>query len=289
MLLDSQPTYDELVTLGLRASGEIRWFIGDLACLVETHYGDHSLESFADDIGVEYGTLRTYKSVARAFPAQNVARATNCWTVYRVLLGHTNRQVVAQTPMTAEQARELVAADRAENPVPPHDPDEPPAERKPRVTLRARLDAATGQIEALQHEVAQERATSQALGNQLNQLLPPPEVQEESPHILIKRLQARVAELEAENEQTASPGRRPPGTGPARTARDSGRPGSPARHHGSAVAVLESDGGGRPPDRSAPGRWPLHRGLCREADQEPPRHEQRVHGGSARPVRPRSR
>jgi hypothetical protein len=89
-----------------------RWVIGDLACFVETEYGEHKLADFADDINValerveEYRTMCrfwTYSAraefseferlsyshlrVAKAFKSLDMARlflfecVTNAWTV----------------------------------------------------------------------------------------------------------------------------------------------------------------------------------------------------------------
>lgn len=41
----------------------VNWRLGDLACSVEIHYGEHKLQQFAAEIDVPYESLRQYKRV----------------------------------------------------------------------------------------------------------------------------------------------------------------------------------------------------------------------------------
>ncbi len=48
------------------------WVIGDLACFVETEYGENRLAQFADDINVAFDRVSEYRTMARfwTFPAR---------------------------------------------------------------------------------------------------------------------------------------------------------------------------------------------------------------------------
>ena len=45
----------------------MQWTLGDLALEVETIHGEHTLERYAEEIGVEYSALREYRLVSRTF------------------------------------------------------------------------------------------------------------------------------------------------------------------------------------------------------------------------------
>lgn len=104
-------SWDELVAEGRLAIDGFQWKLGDLACEVETTYGESSLMRYAAEIVVEYSTLRSYKAVAQAFPAESVLRSTNSWSIYRVLVAQKDRLELAarDQPWTVAEARELVA------------------------------------------------------------------------------------------------------------------------------------------------------------------------------------
>lgn len=62
--------YETLVIEGLEARKGLesyQWKIGDLALLVATVYGECTLQKYAEDIGVEYSTLRHYRAVCQAY------------------------------------------------------------------------------------------------------------------------------------------------------------------------------------------------------------------------------
>lgn len=121
-------TYDDCVTAWKELDSRSAWWKGDLACAVETKgtYGEHTLERFAADVGVDYATMRRYKATSQAFPAESVNRFTYPWTVYTALAAQPDRlELLARNDWTVAQARELVA-DRhrpaelpAGNPAPP--------------------------------------------------------------------------------------------------------------------------------------------------------------------------
>jgi DNA modification methylase len=52
---------------GDRMRASANWQLGDLACTVETHYADHTLQQFASAIGVHYPTLLNLRTTARAY------------------------------------------------------------------------------------------------------------------------------------------------------------------------------------------------------------------------------
>lgn len=86
--------WNDLVRRGRSATerlGQAKWELGDLACEVETTYNGGQLQAFADEIGVDYSTLRDYCQVARAFVAMTTNRGKACWTVYKLLAGREDR------------------------------------------------------------------------------------------------------------------------------------------------------------------------------------------------------
>jgi hypothetical protein len=106
--------WDELVSIGRALESGSKWMLGDLACRVETSYGAGDLARYAEAIGVEYATLRDYKAVAQAYPAESVVRTTNPWSVYRVLVSHPQRMELVSRgqPLTVAEAREVAASHR---------------------------------------------------------------------------------------------------------------------------------------------------------------------------------
>ncbi len=106
--------YDDYVRAWHELNSRANWLRGDLACGVETKgtYGEGTLERYALDVGVEYSTVRAYKQVAQAYPAESVPRGTHSWTVYRELAAQPDRLelVVSRDDWTVAEARELVAA-----------------------------------------------------------------------------------------------------------------------------------------------------------------------------------
>ncbi len=83
------------------------WKLGDLALEVETGHRDHSLQEYADEIGVEYDTLRDYRYVAEAWPTAERS-ATVGWSIHRVFAGQPDRVDLIKHEHTAASARALV-------------------------------------------------------------------------------------------------------------------------------------------------------------------------------------
>lgn len=87
--LDDIAAYAEYVRQGREAANS-QWTLGDLAIQVQTTYGDHTLEKYADDIGVEYNTLRNYRYVSGQY--QNARRRANLpWTVHATFAAQEDR------------------------------------------------------------------------------------------------------------------------------------------------------------------------------------------------------
>jgi hypothetical protein len=85
--------WEEAVIEGIQARQQgdgTNWRIGDLALQMETRYGEHTLETYAEAIGVEYSTLRVYKAVSAAY--EFVTRVTNVpWAHYREIYSREDR------------------------------------------------------------------------------------------------------------------------------------------------------------------------------------------------------
>lgn len=126
----------DLVVEGKRAAQELndcQWHLGDLAQRVTAnrHYGQHSLELYATDIGVEYPTLSEYARVAKAF--ENPIRIGISWSHHQAVAAREDRLAWLQT--AKEQGwtvRQMWAAVREADTE--ATPDPPPApEADPRV------------------------------------------------------------------------------------------------------------------------------------------------------------
>lgn len=97
--------YDEAVKQG-REAAKSQWTLGDLALSLEPKYGDATLATFADDIGVELKTLQDYRTVAAAFPEKSGRPDT--FGVARTLAAQPDRAELVKTVSTVKEARELV-------------------------------------------------------------------------------------------------------------------------------------------------------------------------------------
>lgn len=85
--------WDDLVLDGIDARKRrdgAQWELGDLAREVETSYGGGELETYAEQIGVEYNALREYERIASQFEfATRVADVS--WTHHRVVVDREDR------------------------------------------------------------------------------------------------------------------------------------------------------------------------------------------------------
>lgn len=84
--------WESLVLRGIeiRLKGDsVNWELGDLALQVETAYGDHTLETYAEDIGVNFRSLQEYRRVAAAF--EKSSRLENLsWTHHQAAASWPN-------------------------------------------------------------------------------------------------------------------------------------------------------------------------------------------------------
>lgn len=71
--------------------GKSQWALGDLAIRVSTnaHYGQHGLELYAENIGIEFTSLLRYRDVAKAY--ENATRVALSWTHHRLIAARQDR------------------------------------------------------------------------------------------------------------------------------------------------------------------------------------------------------
>lgn len=74
MTVDTVPqlqTYEEICDHSREVVGEIderRWIVGDDALLIDTKYGEHTMDDFARDIGMNKSTVKGWKRVCEFYP-----------------------------------------------------------------------------------------------------------------------------------------------------------------------------------------------------------------------------
>jgi DNA polymerase-3 subunit beta len=121
--LDSETRWNALVDEGVAARKDhdgAAWKLGELALEVETHYGEHDLERYAEQIGVAYRTLLDYRRVAKAF-SERSEKLT--WTHHQIVAAHPKRQKLLRQAEAAHwSVRELRSTVRSGNGTEPHDP-----------------------------------------------------------------------------------------------------------------------------------------------------------------------
>ncbi len=107
-------TYEQFVEAGQQVVSGGQWLLGDLACGLETKYGEGDLAKFASDISVEFSTLRKYKQVAQAY-SESVRHRTISFGVHEVFATQSDRAelISSRDDWTVAQARELVANRRS--------------------------------------------------------------------------------------------------------------------------------------------------------------------------------
>jgi len=63
-----------------------RWIVGDYALHIDTHYGQHTMEDFARDIGMNRSTVSNWKRVSEFYPnpfrAEQIERNPNLTYTY---------------------------------------------------------------------------------------------------------------------------------------------------------------------------------------------------------------
>lgn len=86
-------SWETLVEAGVKAQHEVdraQWVLGDLALQVVTVFGDHTLERYANDIGVDYANLSDYRRVARAYSIPARAGILS-WRHHREVIAREDR------------------------------------------------------------------------------------------------------------------------------------------------------------------------------------------------------
>ncbi len=92
-----------------------QWHLGDLAVTVKADYGQAKLKQYAQEIGENYVTLKSYRSTASKWPDKKDRMRS--FSIARDLNAHPDREKIAQENpgITREEARELVKEWRAQN------------------------------------------------------------------------------------------------------------------------------------------------------------------------------
>jgi len=83
-------SWDELVAEGRLAIDGFQWRLGDLAAEVEKSYSESSLAAYAVEIGVNFATLESYRTIAAAYP-QKSRRLDFSWSVHQALAAQPDR------------------------------------------------------------------------------------------------------------------------------------------------------------------------------------------------------
>lgn len=88
-------TMEEFISVGMTLREKkdgINWELGDLADDFTKEFGPKALTEFSKGIGIEIGTLKRYRDVARAYPPEirEEFKALS-WTHFRLLAAHENR------------------------------------------------------------------------------------------------------------------------------------------------------------------------------------------------------
>lgn len=118
---DIQMSYEGLVAAGREAREQIdgyQWTEGDLALQVEkltpeqlpqnsAEGGGSPLKRYAEDIDVPYGTIKTHRQTAEAWP-QAARAAAASWRVYYLLASQEDRFDLIHDGMTAKEAERIV-------------------------------------------------------------------------------------------------------------------------------------------------------------------------------------
>ncbi len=122
---DLTMSYEALVDAGREArqhADTMQWVEGDLALQVEALPGDErprdpdtgafiadeakALKRYADDVGLPYSTLKTYRRVAEAWPSTTRAHAS--WAVHQVLAAQDDRFDLVSNDLSVRQAQKMV-------------------------------------------------------------------------------------------------------------------------------------------------------------------------------------
>lgn len=115
VMTDHTLDYDEAVRVAksLDSPEGKQWVIGDLADRLEPRYGEHTLQHFAADIGVEVRTVQKYRKTVRAYSPEKRLRSRN-WSVAHELANEDDREELIEKDLTMREARQIVAERKTE-------------------------------------------------------------------------------------------------------------------------------------------------------------------------------
>jgi hypothetical protein len=106
--------YDVAVKEGqtiAKRHGKDQWRLGELGALIEPKYAKKTLATLAEEIGINFNTLKGYVATYRAYPDEaKVGRPT--FAVAQALAAVPDREtiIVAQPDMTVREARKIAQA-----------------------------------------------------------------------------------------------------------------------------------------------------------------------------------
>lgn len=90
-----EATLEDLITRGLELrekKDNISWELGDLAIMVTDQFGPKYLSEFSKKIGIEIGTIRRYRDVAKAYTIEEREEFKMLsWTHFRMVAAKENR------------------------------------------------------------------------------------------------------------------------------------------------------------------------------------------------------
>jgi hypothetical protein len=115
---DTQIPYDEAVEEGrnlVSMMKENQFELGRIANQIEPKYGEETLGLFAEEIGIDYGTLKSYRTTYRAWKDMPARPAG--FSVAKALNQHPNRaDIIHETPeLTVKEAVEKMKQWKAES------------------------------------------------------------------------------------------------------------------------------------------------------------------------------
>ena len=106
---DKPIPYDDAVETGrnlIRAMKDSQFDLGRVADKLEPKYGDETLQHYAEDIGIDYGTLKSYRTTYKAWKDEPVRPRS--FSVAKVLNRHPDKaDIIQETPeLSVKEAEE---------------------------------------------------------------------------------------------------------------------------------------------------------------------------------------
>lgn len=130
-------TMEEFISVGMvlrEKKDGINWELGDLADDFTKEFGPKELTKFSKGIGIQVGTLKRYRDIARAYePEIREEFKALSWTHFRLLAAHENRINLLKMAVDNEWSVEKLAVMmKGQTPIPMAVPlsDMPPAMEK---------------------------------------------------------------------------------------------------------------------------------------------------------------